>query len=1042
MLCELHPRGDLEDIIEVMSDGVVAVDEQGRILFCNRALTELLGWSERDLAGKAFQQYFGVLPEGKGHTVAPARRKNGTRTRITVTRFGRRLFLIRDLETDSYSGAWWQLLSDAVATKSGAEFYSSLVQELTRILPVDAALVADTAAGRPGHAQTLAFSMDGRLLDSTSYPLAGGPCDGVARGEFCWYETGVATLFPHAELLTAERIESYAGAPLIDATGSTIGLLAVMSRSPFRRSRSVESILRVIAQRVTSELERQHTERALRESEETYRVLTESATDGIASVDEEGTIIFANTAMARIFGREVAELHGLNLTALMPERSRQRWDRFEKCLAALQRSGEWKTVRALGARNDGHEVLLEISLGKSSVQGKTQFTGILRDITERSEREGTLQAKTQRLELINGVLSDLDTRQPVEVIVERVVRRLNIAFPEYRVAFGTLGATGTLTMIASAGPENMPPLRGVQVDLSHVPDYMDLLSHGNVVVAEDTTSDSRLRVLTRTMNTGLARAVVDVPVDDSGTLAGILCFGSPSPHRWTTDEIETLEEIAKILSMAIHESRIEAEHRAAAEQVRRNEERYRSLIESVHAIVWRGIAGESRITFVSKEAESILGYPVAQWVSDPMFWPNHLHPHDRERALSVCRTKKGAQGSHELEYRMIAADGRTVWLRDIVHVVPDGQVFGVMIDVSERKKQEEQQGILEDAIRRAAAEWRMTFDAVQTPIIVTDSDRNVSRLNRAAAELTGRNYEFIGRPLESFDGEPWTTAARLTRTVMQTGTPASAEARDGGGQIWEVSASPSARPGESTSHVIVVMWDVTGVVDLQASLRRSEAMSAMGSLVAGVAHEVRNPLFGISATIDLFEEATGSEYAEYATVLRRELNRLARLMTDLLDYGRPQSLEMTPIDLQSLVAEAIGACHAETQKASVRIDVHHAGRLSQIPADAQRLRRVFVNLIENAVQHSPAGGDVTVHLREEEWDDRRWLRCDVADRGPGFRSEDISRVFEPFFTRRKGGTGLGLSIVHRVVEGHGGLVEASNGPSGGAIVSVRLPVKD
>lgn len=238
------------------------------------------------------------------------------------------------------------------------------------------------------------------------------------------------------------------------------------------------------------------------------------------------------------------------------------------------------------------------------------------------------------------------------------------------------------------------------------------------------------------------------------------------------------------------------------------------------------------------------------------------------------------------------------------------------------------------------------------------------------------------------------------------------------------------------------MWDVTRVVDLQASLRRSEAMSAMGALIAGVAHEVRNPLFGMSATIDLIEQTAAADYAEYAAVLRRELNRVVRLMTDLLDYGRPQTSELTTASIMPIINDAIAACTPEVQRTSVRVACTSCDALPPVHVDAPQMRRVFVNLIENATQHSPAGGVVTVTLREEIRSDRLWLRCDVSDEGPGFRVEDLHRIFEPFFSRRKGGTGLGLSIVQRIVDEHGGIVETKNAPSGGAVVSVLLPAKE
>lgn len=105
-----------------------------------------------------------------------------------------------------------------------------------------------------------------------------------------------------------------------------------------------------------------------------------------------------------------------------------------------------------------------------------------------------------------------------------------------------------------------------------------------------------------------------------------------------------------------------------------------------------------------------------------------------------------------------------------------------------------------------------------------------------------------------------------------------------------------------------------------------------------------------------------------------------------------------------------------------------------------RLLQVFVNLIENAAQHSPGGSTVHIDAQEIEAEGSRWIDCTVRDAGSGIRAEDLGKMFEPFFTRRRGGTGLGLSIVQRVVEEHGGRVLAENHPEGGALMTVRLPL--
>jgi signal transduction histidine kinase len=228
---------------------------------------------------------------------------------------------------------------------------------------------------------------------------------------------------------------------------------------------------------------------------------------------------------------------------------------------------------------------------------------------------------------------------------------------------------------------------------------------------------------------------------------------------------------------------------------------------------------------------------------------------------------------------------------------------------------------------------------------------------------------------------------------------------------------------------------------LQASLRRSETMSAMGALVAGVAHEVRNPLFGVSSTLDAMEARFGDreEYRRYMEVLRGEIERLSDLMRELLEYGNPPGQALSPSSIAEVVTQALAVCGPLAQHTRVAITNRVPEDLVPIMMQPSRMVQVFRNLIENALQHTPPGGSVRLEAGEVADNGRRWVEFVVEDSGPGFETEDLARIFEPFFSRRQGGTGLGLSIVHRIVEEHGGQVSAANGFGGGAVLTVRLP---
>ncbi len=232
---------------------------------------------------------------------------------------------------------------------------------------------------------------------------------------------------------------------------------------------------------------------------------------------------------------------------------------------------------------------------------------------------------------------------------------------------------------------------------------------------------------------------------------------------------------------------------------------------------------------------------------------------------------------------------------------------------------------------------------------------------------------------------------------------------------------------------------------LRAELQRNAMLARMGSLVAGVAHEARNPLFGISSTVDAIEARLlrlGSQtiYADHLTVLRREITRLNALTRDLLEYGKPSGLEPSLTQIEDVLERAMQACRELAVQAGVTMSHRVAADVDTVTLDSARMVQVFQNLLENAIHHSPQGATVSVVVSRVDEDHRAWVRCEVLDRGPGIGAEDLPHIFEPFFSRRARGTGLGLSIVERIVDQHGGSTIARNDPRGGAILTVQLPL--
>jgi PAS domain S-box-containing protein len=425
---------------------------------------------------------------------------------------------------------------------------------------------------------------------------------------------------------------------------------------------------------------------------------------------------------------------------------------------------------------------------------------------------------------------------------------------------------------------------------------------------------------------------------------------------------------------------------------------------------------ESRFVRWNKATEDLFGAEALNAEPRTIF-RTQTHPDDQQLVAEKVDEIFEGSGHAAGEIRYFFPEGIRYLELTGQKLEIDGKPYLVCsgIDVTERRVAEAERLRLREVIQQSAIEWRQTFDSVSTPIIITDGEGVIQRLNESAAAMAGHSEEEL-------------TGRNVSELIHQSH-----------GRTWDVSINPLF-PGSADRSQIVVFWDITRIVALQESLRRQETMTAMGKLVGGVAHEVRNPLFGISATLDAYtEEMNTSELREMAATLREQVGRLSRLMKELLEFGKPVAVARKRGMLDSLIDEVIASRKVTAFEAQVTVknEVDHG--IPQIPMDRERLRQVFENVVDNALQHSPHGTLVTISGVRRAHTNRDYVEISIEDQGKGFLPGETPHVFEPFFTRRERGTGLGLSIVQKIVEEHEGSVMAGNRAEGGARITIRLP---
>jgi PAS domain S-box-containing protein len=486
------------------------------------------------------------------------------------------------------------------------------------------------------------------------------------------------------------------------------------------------------------------------------------------------------------------------------------------------------------------------------------------------------------------------------------------------------------------------------------------------------------------------------------------------------------------------------ERKRFEQALRDSEERYRLLFESTPQPIW--VYNEETLAFlaVNEAAARTYGYSRDEFLSMTI---NDLRPEEDIPTLMIKNAEDPSELVISSPWRHQTRDKRTIYVEMSSHpVVFDGKNSRLVIvnDVTERKLLDEKQQRLHNSIQQSAAEWRQTFNAMDFPVLIVDLAGAIKRSNAAAETIAGISAEELAdRPVGKLgDSQPWKRAAELLRKIGDTLAPVSEEVRDERtGKTWAITLYHINEFGSAGERAILIAQDISKRAELEASLRQSEMMSLLGSLVAGVAHEVRNPLFGISSILDAFETRfkDRTEYLRYTNVLRDEVGRLTVLMEELLEYGKPFRGELFLVPIEEMVSRSIRACLPAAEVAQVTLVSDVGEELPKIRIDRRRLSKVFVNLIENAIQHSPPASVVTVEARRVNDGGHDWVQCAIKDTGSGILDEDLPKIFEPFFSKRRGGTGLGLAIAHRIMQEHGGKLIAGNNPNGGACMIARFP---
>jgi two-component system sensor histidine kinase HydH len=330
-------------------------------------------------------------------------------------------------------------------------------------------------------------------------------------------------------------------------------------------------------------------------------------------------------------------------------------------------------------------------------------------------------------------------------------------------------------------------------------------------------------------------------------------------------------------------------------------------------------------------------------------------------------------------------------------------------------------------------------------IIVRDAQGRITSWNPAAEAIFGWTAaEMLGHTAQRLiakEDEPVPAVERIDAALREGRTLRNLETsgirKDGSPITFSLTVAPLYDATDSYSGTTGIVRDVSAIKQLQLQLLERERLAAVGELAAMVAHEVRNPLAGIRGGCEILLEGypEGDTRHDIGVEIIHQVDRLSRTVHDLLLFARPKAMDLVPTNLHRLIERILLVLLDDPENAAVDVVLDFGDDVPIIQADGRQMEQVFMNLLLNAIQAMSHKGMVTIATRNSG----RQVVVTVSDAGPGIPQDKIGRIFEPFFTTRSQGTGLGLAIVKKIVEAHGGRIEAASRPGSGARFTVTLP---
>jgi PAS domain S-box-containing protein len=340
-------------------------------------------------------------------------------------------------------------------------------------------------------------------------------------------------------------------------------------------------------------------------------------------------------------------------------------------------------------------------------------------------------------------------------------------------------------------------------------------------------------------------------------------------------------------------------------------------------------------------------------------------------------------------------------------------------------------------------------------VIAVGTDERITVFNNEAGQITGLDsQEMLDHQLDELP-EALREPVRKTLSTGESQVDRELVLRsESEGVVARASTSIFHGQDGQVLGALIVLTDTTAIKRLELQIRRSDRLASLGTLSAGMAHEIKNPLVSIKTFAQLLPERyQDSDFREtFSNLIGHEIDRIDSLVNQLLRFARPAKPHLKPMHVHEILEKSLTLVGHRLYQKEIKLTRSWDANVDTIRADSDQLEQVFLNFFINAMDAMKNGGELSVRTevrKDEEWasaiaqtngETGEVLRITIRDNGEGIRSEDIPHVFDPFFTTKDYGTGLGLSVVHGIIQEHGGQVEVESEPHKGTAFHILFPL--